>query len=363
MKSKMLKVLGAIGLVVVVAALLMVGCAKPSPAPAPTPAPAPAPTTEVTEWKFQPCYGPGVESCWKGNLLPWIDMVEKATKGTVKVTPLAVGSIASSDESFPATQEGAIDVWAGWATVYGGIMPEGMLAYGQSLACEDSGEAWEIMWGNPAYRIGDIVQEAAHRNNVHWAGWTNCGFNQAFTNFPVTKWEDFQGHKMRAGGPQAVFFDAMGGSTVAMPWGDIYMSIKLGTIEGLFGDIASIGPSKLHEVVKYEIRPAWNAVQSEEIFVNLDSWNALEQWQRDAIMAHFEDHFWTSSMNFEDYVKESRETCYDYGVEVLQMSDEEIARMTQRVVEKVWPGVAELSPDCARGIEIYKQFLRQKGRL
>jgi len=363
MKSKMLKVLGAIGLVVAVAALLMVGCAQPAPAPAPAPAPTPAPATPVTKWIYQPCYGTGAESCWMSVVELWSDMVEEATEGTVLIERLAAGSIASSDESFGACAQGMIDVWSGWATVYGGTVPEGFLAYGLALSSQSTDEAWQVMFGDPKYRVGDIVKEAFLENNLYWAGWNNAGWNMAFTKFPVTKWEDFKGHKMRAGGPQAIFFDTMGVSTVAMPWGDIYMSIKLGTIEGLFGDLASIAPDKLHEVVDYAILPAWNTCQTEEVVINLDSWNALEQWQRDAIDGIFWDFWLKSSYKMYEYYDFSRKACLDAGVEFLVMSDEEVTRMREKVVNEVWPQNAALSPGVAQGVEIYMQFLEDKGRI
>jgi len=316
----------------------------------------------VTEWIAQPCWAPP-DTGWTYGIEDWCAAVEEVTDGTVQIDLLPVGSITGSDESLGACMEGAIDVWAGWASVYGGEIPEGYLAFGLASGCQSQEEAWEIMWGDPKYRVGDIVQEAFRNHNLHWAGWTCEGTNQAFGNFEVSKWEDFKGYKMRAGGPQATWLEAMGGIPVSLPWGDIYMSTKLGTVDGFLAPMSVVATCKFYEVVKYIIEPPWNLAQHQEQMVNLDSWNALEQWQRDAIEGMFKERYILSSWNMFEAIDLERQTMLDYGCEVSQMSDEEIERMTARVVEEIWPKVAALSPDTARGVEIYKQFLKDKGRL
>lgn len=361
-RKGLFKLMGGICLAALIAIPLTIGCAAPAPAPAPAPAVEYGPPAEVTEWVFQPCFDSS-DAGWPLGIVPWIDDVERATQGTVKIELLPVGSITSGDEAFGATAAGMTDIYAGWATVYGGDMPEGMLAFGMALGANNWEEAWAAMWADPKYRIGDIVQAAAHTKNLHWAGWTDQGPNAAFTNFPVNKWEDFTGHKMRAGGPQAVFFEAMGGAPVAMPGGEIYMAIKLGTIEGTFWDTGGTDDMKFYEVVDYAIMPGWCPAQHQEIYINLDSWNALNQWQRDRIDDIFMPNYFLTSRLHDEGVATALATIVDWGGEVIQMSDAEIVRMRAKVIDEVWPGIAALSPGNARGVDIWKQYLRDKGRL
>jgi len=316
----------------------------------------------VTDWVFQPCFDSS-DAGWPLGLIPWIRDVEAATEGTVKIELLAVGSITSSDEAFGAAAAGMTDVYAGWATVYSGDLPEGMHAYGNAFGCANHFEGWAWVKGDPKYRIYDIVEAGANRVNMHWAGWCSQGPNAAFPNFPVRKWEDFEGHKMRAGVPQAVFLSAMGGVPVAMPGGEIYMAVKLGTIEGTFWDTGGTDDMKFYEVIDYAVQPGWCPNQCQEIYVGLDSWNALTQWQRDRIDDVFMPNYFESSRLHYAGVIEALAAIEDYGGEVIYLSDTEITRMTQRCVELVYPKVAELSAGCAQGIELQKEFLRDVGRL
>lgn len=320
------------------------------------------PPEKVTKWVMQPCFDSS-DAGWSQGVVPWVEDVEKATQGTVKIELLPAGSITSGAEAFGATAAGMIDVFAGWATVYGGDMPEGMLAYGMPMGADNPEEAWEAMWGNPNYRIGDIVQEAAHEHNVHWAGWNCQGPNAAFTTFPVNKLEDFAGKKMRAGGPQALFFEAMGGTPVALPGSEIYMSIRLGTIEGTFWDTGGIDDMKFEEVLDYAIMPGWCPAQHQEIYINKDKWDALNDWQRDRINEVFKSNYFKTSELHANGVKEALDIFVKNGGEVINLSEKEIERMRNKSVKEVWPKIAKKSERTAKGVELWEKFLREKGKL
>ncbi|MFZ5945674.1 MAG: TRAP transporter substrate-binding protein [Bacillota bacterium] len=320
------------------------------------------PPSEVTKWVMQPCFDSS-DAGWGLGVVPWIKAVEEATQGTVKIELLPAGSITSGDEAFGAAAAGMIDVYAGWATVYGGEMPEGMLAFGMAMGADNHEEAWEAMWGDPKYRIGDIVQKAAHDRNLHWAGWTNQGPNAAFTKFPVNKLEDFAGHKMRAGGPQALFFEAMGGAPVSLPGSEIYMSIRLGTIDGTFWDTGGIDDMKFQEVIKYAIMPGWAPAQHQEIYINLDKWNALTDWQRKQIDGIFKSSYFETSQLHADGVEEALDILVKSGGEVITLSDAEVERMRIKSVEEVWPKLAAKSEATAKGVDLWIQFLKDKGKI
>jgi TRAP-type C4-dicarboxylate transport system substrate-binding protein len=320
------------------------------------------PPDEVTRWVFQPAFDSG-DAGWANGVVPWIEDVEEATEGTVEIELLPAGSIVSGSEAFGAASNGTIDVYAGWATVYGGIMPEGMLAYGMAMGAENSEEAWAAMWGDPKYRIGELVQEAANENNLQWVGWANQGPNSVFTTFPVDSLDDLKGHKLRAGGPQALFLEAMGGTPVSMEGSEIYTAIDLGTIDGTFWDTGGMNDMKFQEVIDYAMLPGWNPAQHQEIYVNLDAWNALNDWQRDRINEIFKPNYFKTSKMHAEGVEESLQDLKDSGGEVITLSDEEVERMRTRAIEKVWPEVAKLSERNAKGVELWKQFLKDKGKI
>ncbi|MGC3875204.1 TRAP transporter substrate-binding protein DctP [Halomonas sp. GXIMD04776] len=320
------------------------------------------PPDEVTNWVFQPAFDTS-DAGWDNGVIPWVKAVEEATQGTVKIKVEPAGALTSGDEAFGAAAAGMTDGYAGWATVYGGQMPEGMLAFGLPMGASSTEEAWELMWGNPDYRVGDLVQEAARERNLYWAGWSNQGPNAMFTKFPVSGLNDFKGKKMRAGGPQALFHQALGGVPVSMGAGDIYTAIKLGTVEGTYWDTGGIDDMSFHEVVDYAVMPGWNPAQHQEIFVNLESWNALTQWQRDQIDGIFKSTYFETSEMHAAQVDEALKILEESGGEVVQLSEEQVEEMRDLSIEKVWPQISELSERNAKGVELYKKYLKEKGKI
>jgi TRAP-type C4-dicarboxylate transport system substrate-binding protein len=320
------------------------------------------PPDKVTKWVFQPCFDSS-DAGWSLGVVPWIKAVEEATEGTIKIQLEPAGAITSGSEAFGATSAGMIDGYAGWATVYGGDMPEGMLAFGLAMGASNYRDAWAAMFGDPKYRIGELVQQAANERNLQWVGWTSQGPNAAFTTFPVRKMEDFKGRKMRAGGPHALFHEAMGGAPVSMGGGDIYTAIKLGTIEGTYWDTGGIDDMSFHEVIKYAIMPGWCPSQHQEIYVNLDKWNALNQWQRDRINSVFMSTYFETSRLHAEGVEEALEILVKAGGEVIQLPEEEVKRIREVSINQVWPKVAEKSARSAEGVKLWKQFLTDIGEL
>lgn len=318
------------------------------------------PPKKVTKWLFQPCFDSS-EAGWGKGIVPWVKAVEEATQGTIKIDLQPAGAITSGSEAFGATSMGMIDVYAGWATVYGGDMPEGMLAYGMAMGVNTTEEAWDAMWGDPNYRIGDIVQAAAHERNLHWAGWSNQGPNAAFTTFPVRSIEDFKGKKMRAGGPQAIFHAAMGGAPVAMGGGDIYTAIKLGTIEGTYWDTGGIDDMAFPEVIKYATMPGWTPAQHQEIFINLDRWNELNKWQQDRVTEVFKANYFETSEMMAGTVTEALAALEAAGGEVITLPEAEVKKMREKSIAEVWPKVAEKSKGNAEGVAKWKQYMTDKG--
>lgn len=317
---------------------------------------------DVTEWVFQPCFDSS-DAGWASGVVPWIEAVEKATEGSVKIKLEPVGAISSGGEAFGATAGGLIDGTACWGSVYSGDMPEGMLAFGLAMGASSKEQAWEVMFGNPDYKMGDLVQEAASERNLRWVGWTNQGPNAMFTKDPVRKMEDLKGMKMRAGGPQALFHEAMGGSPVSMGGGEIYTAIKLGTIDGTYWDTGGIDDMSFDEVIKYAAQPGWCPAQHQEIFLNLQKYNELTDWQREKIDGVFKSTYFETSELHEQGVSDALQTLVDAGGEVINFSDTEIKRMRDKSIAEVWPKVAEKSDRNAKGVEIMKQFLKDKGEL
>ena len=155
----------------------------------------------------------------------------------------------------------------------------------------------------------------------------------------------------------------MGGTPVSFEGDEIYTAIDLGTIEGTMWDTSGVASMKFNEVIDYAMLPGWNPSQAQEIYINLDRWNELNDWQREKIEGIFEEtYFKTSEMHMEG-VEKSLQAIEDSGGEIITLSDEELAKMREKSIEEIWPKIASETEATAEGVELYKQFLIDKGKL
>ena len=83
--------------------------------------------------------------------------------------------------------------------------------------------------------------------------WENGFRNVTNTKRPITRFEDFQGIKLRVM-QNPVFidmFNSLGGSAVPMAWGETFTAVQQGTIDGLEIPLAVIEANKYFEVTKF----------------------------------------------------------------------------------------------------------------
>ncbi|MFH0914569.1 MAG: hypothetical protein V1849_04705, partial [Chloroflexota bacterium] len=216
---------------------------SPSPSPSPAPKPSPSPTTPAPaaqvirwdKWQDQNQFGgplPGYD--YTGNAAitrTWIEWVAQATNGRLLIKRNEPGTLVSTPESLRAMSQGAVDgVGMAWAGYWTGTIPEGDVELGLPFAWPNAQDAWYAY-----YRMGlmeEIRKIYAEQNVFAIApGFLNEPYYHFGTTFPVNSINDIKGKKIRAGGLYGDYVNALGGTAVNIPASEIYMALKLGTID------------------------------------------------------------------------------------------------------------------------------------
>ncbi len=98
--------------IVVIASVMIAGCAAPAPAPAPktTPAPAPAPTAAPVEFKFNIAAPGKAQLSVYEPTERFVTNVADKTKGRVKITVFYNFGLAPGPETYSATVKGICDL-------------------------------------------------------------------------------------------------------------------------------------------------------------------------------------------------------------------------------------------------------------
>jgi len=145
-------------------------------------------------------------------------------------------------------------------------------------------------------------------------------------SYPIESLEDLEGYNWRASAEVHLrTLENIGANPVSVPWGDVYMALSTGTIDGVLTNYDGFHMMKFYEVAPNIIvaPQLWWATPFVHTF-NLDTWNDLPEDVQDAILEASEiaalqfDEVYAGSI--EQFMEEQREE----GCTVSLLPDEEV---------------------------------------
>ncbi len=274
-------------------------------------------------------------------------------KGQLKTTLYQSGALVPVEQMYPALSRGVYD-----AAYMVSMMrtTAGQVAFGMPFSWENVDQAMEFYYD---FGFLEHMRKIEKKNNVFFGCPMPFGPVTLFSKFPVRKLEDFKGKKIWAEGPTAELVKVLGGNPIWFDPGDVYMGLKLGTIDGVFFGFAELETMKLKEVVDYIMLPAPISPIILDWVINLDSWNKLSESGK----ARYEEVMKTNVVKFYDKIMVENNKGLDaakaYGVKVITLEPGELARMKTRAV-KVWDEVASKDEESRVAVSMLKKFLKTK---
>lgn len=358
--------------------IALVGCAKTAPTATPTqstatPTPTATPAPKVIVWKAQnsyvsapvPSYYPAswdMSAAGTGSIAEgWVKKFEEISGGRLKIEMAPAGSIVPVTEAFTALKNGVLD-WIPFhfGGYYSGVMPEAeaeMLPYA-------FGYVWEY-YDFMRYNGGaKFIEEAHAAQGVYYMPAPLSGYYTITSTKPIRTVADLKGIKLRTSGAPGAVLAAAGGSPVSMTYSEIYMALKLGTIDGVLSGPSYMEDQKAYEVVKYCIvYPNMTQMECNSL-INMKSFRALPADLQNLIEKFKWDFAMDMSQKYrmqDDWVV--RYANLKYGVELVTWSEEEATKIRQLAVEKAWPAVAAKSPATAKFVDMHVQYLKSIGKI
>ncbi|MBN1152304.1 MAG: TRAP transporter substrate-binding protein DctP [Dehalococcoidia bacterium] len=364
----MKKRLSAIGLVLVLSLVLVVGCAQPTPQPTSgtttptqtptTPAPS-QPAASKTTLVCQMIY-PGTvlgDAGYMGTM--YKEYVEKATGGRVIIDLQPPGAVVQAGDLLSAVGAGTIDMTYAAAGLYWtGVMPEGSIEAGLPFAWLTAREAIE---GYEVYGIGDHMQELYAQHNIHHQPVFFDTLYLILSTKAVNEPEDLNGLKVRAPGIYGEWVTGWGGSPITIPLTETYMAIKLGTMDASIMSPSYLEVSSLKEVIPYLVlSPNLNTIVG-DVLINQDSLDKLPEDLRYIVAESGKYIAYYGGQLYKDlsYVQMAKD---QYDLQIINWDEAAVARATEAGV-KTWDQLATATPKCAELVEIVKQQLRDEGRI
>lgn len=268
---------------------------------------------------------------------PWLDKVEAATQGKVKIQRYYGQTLCKGKDMWNATKMGITDI--GWCFhgYWSGMTPLSEVISLPGMPFKTAEEGSAILW--KLYEKFPEIQNE-YKDVKVLLFYTSEPYNLITVNKPVKKLEDIKGLKIRmSGGPSTEMVKALGGVPMMIPMPDNYISLQKGVIDGMGAPWEGINVWRFYEVVNYYTEVPFPAVYF-SISMNKRKWDSLSKDIQDAIMSvsgEYGSKYW--GQNFFDKMKEEgikKVKENGQGDNIYALSDEESDRWLKVGGEPLW---------------------------
>lgn len=191
----------------------------------------------------------------------WLPAIAEASTGSIEVTPMFGGTLMGSKEVLSGVGDGIADL----GFVFPGHYPERLVAHTIFPLFPRGPAKFENMaWFY--HQLYDRVP--AYREELESAGvvplMTTAGLPGVFVSkYEMTSLDGLKDYKWRAGGKWLLkYLGNAGAAPVSVPWGDVYVALQTGTIDGVFSNYDGVHLMKFDEV-------APNVMLSKELWYSI----------------------------------------------------------------------------------------------
>ena len=274
----------------------------------------------------------------------WAEDVEARTDGKVKVEFYYGGTLTKGPQAYDGVVNGISDMAAAASGWNAGRFPMTRIA-DIPLGWTSSKQASLVSW--------DFYKKFQPKewDEVHLLFLYTDAIGNLHTKFPVNSPDDLKGHQIRGTGSDVPLIEALGGSPVGMPWGEVYLSLQRGIVEGMISNYASFKAAKLAEVTDYTTE---HNIRSANFWVamNKAKWESLDPAVQKAFDDASEAAVAMLGEALDDAQADGRAYVLEQGNEIIQPSDEAKAKFDAllKPIQDEW--VAEMKEKGLPGEEV-----------
>jgi tripartite ATP-independent transporter DctP family solute receptor len=210
------------------------------------------------------------------------ELVNAHTRGRVEVHVAPSEQLGNENTNMAAIRTGTLEFGSLGQGALLSVAPE-VAAIGLPFLFSSMPAAWQVLDG-PVGR--NLAQRLESRGMVFLGWWCN-GIRQLTNNRrPVNRPEDLRGLKIRTPlDPATVdMFAAMGAVPQQINWGEVYLALQTGVVDGQENPLANIHAAKLHEVQRY-VSMTSHKYEPTGLIMSTMAWRRLNDDDRGAVRA------------------------------------------------------------------------------
>ena len=261
------------------------------------------------------------ENCWeaKHSVKPWVEKVEKATKGRVAIEVYYANTLSKGPSNWEAAKTGLADIAWAFHGYWPGMTPLADVVTLPFLPFRNGEHASASLW--QLYEKYPSLANQFNQNKVLFL-YTTSPYFVINSKREIKTMNDLKGLKIRVpGGPPTESLKLLGATPVSMPFSDTYVNLEKKVIDGMGTCFNGMIAFKLWEVVKfYTYAPLYVSYFS--LAMNWNTWNRLPadvQKQIESVSGLVAAKSWGKSYDLADkegpgMVKSSNHEMVEYTV-------------------------------------------------
>jgi TRAP-type C4-dicarboxylate transport system substrate-binding protein len=269
-------------------------------------------------------------------IIYFAEATRKDPAAPVAINFLGGPEVQPPNKAHNAVQRGVVEMLHGPAGYYAGQVPE-------SFALMGSRHTVGKLWESGAF---DVLQPIwAKKLNARILAWGESNLPMhIWTQFEpkvVERGPDLKGKKIRTTPTYRGLLAGLGATPVNMPAGDIYTGLQRGVIDGFAWPETGVPQLGVADMVKYRIDPGFYRANS-LLIINLDSWNRLNQAQKDYLVKTARSYEAESEkMMLRDMQKEEKELI-GRGMKLLKLEGAQEKAFLKVAYDAMWARLDEL---------------------
>lgn len=281
-------------------------------------------------------------SAWPGHinmndgLRVFEKLVNERGKGKIQIKLLGGPEVIPAMEQVKAVKNGTVDMAWLPATYMVSLVPEA--------------NCFELTRFTPAEErkngfFENFNEIFAKKANAIYLGRGTPGLNfNLYTNFPVTKLEDFKGKMIRVTPAYKELVRSIGASPAAIEPGEVYSALERGVVEGYGWPATGVSDWGWDAKTKYIIEPGFYQV---DVFalINKSQWDKLSAEQKKVLNDAAIEMENQMEKHFKELAAKERKVLTEKGIKVMQLSPEDSKVYLQHAFDAVMEVVMKSSPE------------------
>ena len=314
---------------------------------------------KVYKWKCQ-VHWPASSVSYKDSAQVVIKRLKERTNGRLDIELFAAGALVPPKEIFNAVKRGMIQIAITSSAYPRAQVPLMNVASGLPL---NFGDVWEAIYFHKWLGFEQMMKDECAKHGLHY--FTDKVYpTELSLKKPVRTFADFKGLKLRSSGILQVFLSSIGSAASYIPGSEIYAALASGVVEGAhWGAVQGSASMKFYDINKYHLRPALNVAATDIWLVNEKAAAKLPADIKATLFSTLEEQFW---LRTNQYIYLENKTLAKIqkkmGVELITLPPAEYASM-QKAALKIWDDVAKKGPQCAKAVQMLRDFNKMMNRL